>query len=114
MPRPITKSISQKYRPKIKTVMITTTVVACTSFSEGVVTFFISVRTSLLKDLIFSGQEATRPPRLSPGSAAAIDFVIFFVSIPMRHTCFLLLPKTGRGGGIRTPKSGFGDRQFNR
>ena len=22
--------------------------------------------------------------------------------------------KSGRGGGIRTPKSGFGDRQFNR
>ena len=31
----------------MKTVMITTTVVARTSFNEGAVTFFISVRTSL-------------------------------------------------------------------
>jgi hypothetical protein len=27
---------------------------------------------------------------------------------------FSALFKTGRGGGIRTPKFGFGDRQFNR
>src|SRR5579883_3283372 len=70
-------------------------------------------------DVVVEGLDLLRPGGDSPsqivaGSAAAIDFVIFFVSIPMRHTCFLLLPKTGRGGGIRTPKSGFGDRQFNR
>src|SRR5437588_11960393 len=43
IPRPITKSTSQKYRPKMNTVMITTMVVACTSFSDGVVTFFFSM-----------------------------------------------------------------------
>ena len=31
----------------MKTVMITTVVVPCTSLRDGVVTFFISVRTSL-------------------------------------------------------------------
>src|SRR5947209_12747777 len=32
------------------------------------------------------------------------------------NSCFqnLLVFKSGRGGGIRTPKSGFGDRQFSR
>src|SRR5215469_3277288 len=46
-PLPITASITKKYSPKINTATITTSVVDCTSFHEGVVTLRISVRTSL-------------------------------------------------------------------
>ena len=40
-------STIQKYRPNKNTVMMTTVVVPCTSLRDGVVTFRISVRTSL-------------------------------------------------------------------
>ena len=40
-------SMTQKYTPNMNTVMMTTVVVPCTSLRDGVVTFFISVRTSL-------------------------------------------------------------------
>ncbi len=42
-------SVTQKKNPKMNTVMITTEVVAWTSFRVGVTTFFISARTSLRK-----------------------------------------------------------------
>ena len=47
MPRPITKSTSQKYTPKMKTVMITTSGRRLHFLRDGEVTFFISMRTSL-------------------------------------------------------------------
>ena len=65
-----------------------------------------------------SGQDFSLPPRLSSSADAAIDFAILFVSAPIIHSHWFRLcsrpSNSGRGGGIRTPKSGFGDRQFNR
>src|SRR5258708_24572762 len=49
-------------------------------------------------------------------AARSCDRIRHFFRFPSHHcTQFLRFSQnSGRGGGIRTPKSGFGDRQFNR
>src|SRR5437879_5689179 len=103
--------------------MITTVVVARTSFSDGVVTLRISLRTSRKKfDMLFHFPPIPPPP-LPPGAGTAAVFAIFLLILLCTSDSALLACTSGRwppaihsgrGGGIRTPKSGFGDRQFNR
>src|SRR5882672_221112 len=52
---------------------------------------------------------------LWPGPQRGRDRVLFYCcrhTLPAFLDCFPV--QSGRGGGIRTPKFGFGDRQFNR
>src|SRR3974390_1539868 len=63
-------SVTQKKKPKINTVTMTTVVVDCTSFRAGVTTFFNSARTSLRKCVKFPHVLSALPERLerAPGS----------------------------------------------
>src|SRR5579871_808393 len=99
-------------------------VVARTSFLLGKVTFRISLRTSEKKPFVRAGHAFSFPPRLCSSRVIATAFAIVKIllslfppaTLPRRSqpASFQILTKSGRGGGIRTPKSGFGDRQFNR
>src|ERR1700748_1447850 len=119
---------------------MTTVVVVRTSSRDGVVTLRISLRTSRRKSVVLENipvnwlpgpESCPRSANLSATFAlvtalsgcglcfssriAVVDFAITFLlpepqtSGPITHNS-----RTGRGGGIRTPKFGFGDRQFNR
>jgi hypothetical protein len=46
--------------------------------------------------------------------SAMLAMAFFLLSFLNRLLLVSSAQKTGRGGGIRTPKFGFGDRQFNR
>src|SRR6185369_8182372 len=125
--RPMMPSTIQKYPAKMKTVIITTAVVACTSLRVGDVTLRISFRTSPRKLLVRLGRPFIFPAVLSLSTFATTAFAISIPNFPGRgRLCWRLirplhlvllkpvcqLVKAGRGGGIRTPKFGFGDRQF--
>ena len=97
--------------------MMTTVVVACTSLQRG-----RGDLAHLGAHVVVESLDALRPgldrrvSRYRSRQLLAIEFAIFFVSDS--HHCYNLpsvrSQNSGRGGGIRTPKFGFGDRQFNR
>ena len=64
-------STIQKYAPKMNTVMITTTVVFCTSLRLGVVTFYNDVRTEMKK--------VTTPTRKEVQATTAVVIVTVFL-----------------------------------
>src|SRR3954471_15586580 len=76
------------------TVTITTPVVACTSFREGVVTLRISLRTSLRNPTDWSHQLRTTFPPLSSLPLAAKDLLVATFAIasllpfPLAHFFF--------------------------
>src|SRR5258708_13016425 len=97
--------------------MITTRVVARTSFTLGNVTLRISLRTSLKKPRVRAGNCFTRPPRLLSSSRAIAAFAIqILLSLiqPLRNgpsrraglAASTASEKTGRGGGKEGGKSG--------
>src|SRR5271170_247629 len=107
----------------MKTATSTTVVVACTSLREGVTTLRVSARTSLKKRPKFSQVSVTRLRAFGPfrffgdESSSPLINATFEAILPFlcaRRRARRILAQTGRGGGIRTPKFGFGDRQFNR
>src|ERR1700757_5305561 len=100
---------------------MTTVVVARTSARVGVTTFRISPRTSFRNSRVRTKSAVTRFGWLLAVGETAAFAMDFFSATGIA----LLLgvhswsaatssSNSGRGGGIRTPKFGFGDRQFNR
>src|SRR5438270_213606 len=79
----INKSTPQKYSPNSATVITTTTVVACTSLREGVVTWRNSVRTSVKKLLPRAGHAFSLPPTLLSSICATADFAIAVSQLPV-------------------------------
>src|ERR1035438_3048087 len=123
------ESTTKKNSPKMKTAMITTVVVDFTSFHEGVTTLRISERTSLRNwansvhcptTLSMNFDTGFFPCRLiGRSSPFAIANLVPILAVPSRRALGRAHPdsirnQSGRGGGIRTPKFGFGDRQFSR
>src|SRR5215472_18867923 len=127
------RSTSQRKTPKNATVATTTQVVATTSSRLGHVTCFISTRVSWRNSLASASELVTFSP--TPAAAPVIallessfftftDCVAMFSSTCVRQEPFAAAvysrsgsPRalnSGRGGGIRTPIPGFGDRSPNR
>src|SRR5947209_8078297 len=79
----INRSTPQKYTPNSATVITTTTVVACTSLREGVVTWRNSVRTSVKKLLPRAGNAFSLPPTLLSSICATADFAIAVSQLPL-------------------------------
>src|SRR5580700_3417964 len=114
----------KKYIPKKATVTATTTVVEITSAREGQFTCFISTRTSCRKlrsrrgyvASLPTGSSSANPLTLSFASsrfvlaACAIDLTAFAPSNLFHPPASASCKRAGRGGGIRTPTLGFGDR----
>ena len=89
----------RKYAANAKTVMITTTVVARTCFRLGHVTRRISsFRSSIVRSLYCAA------------ATALTRFDQSFIHDLLLGCFFSWAFKIGRGGGIRTPTRGFGDR----
>src|SRR5579863_5891682 len=120
------ESVKKKYTPKNATVTVTTMVVEITSARPGQFTCRISTRTSCRNERKRFGY----PPSFCTGSksanpltrwdsssrlvriASAISLRTFVGQLlqPCYIPCPLHHQQTGRGGGIRTPTLGFGDR----
>src|SRR5579862_4153031 len=122
-------STPKKNTPKNATVTITTQVVTNTSCRVGQVTWRISTRTSCRKPRQRLGCSARRPkkPSISSGEPRPSVSSVFNFPACVAIARFSLRPQpfsvsgnffsassiacqNGRGGGIRTPTLGFGDR----
>src|SRR6516164_6852119 len=110
-------STKYRYTAKKATVASTTPVVAITSSRLGQVTFFISTRVSCRNVLVFS----IVPPTLRvssepvPPCDSSFIFAACVAMLPFPIAKLSVAPPiSGRGGGIRTPIPGFGDRSPNR
>src|SRR5882762_9157614 len=99
---------------------MTTQVVAITSSRLGQVTCFISTRTSRRNSRVLATVPVTLLPNSEPIPPCDSSLPVFTVRVAMNPHSFLRTEKTsvplnaGRGGGIRTPIPGFGDRSPNR
>src|SRR2546430_809442 len=119
---PICTSLSTTARntPKNATVAMTTQVVAITSSRLGQVTCFISTRTSRRNSRVSATVPVTLLPNSEPIPPCDSSLPVFTVRVAMNPHSFTSTEKTsvllnaGRGGGIRTPIPGFGDRSPNR
>src|ERR1700674_2233466 len=120
-------STPKKKTPKNATVTITTQVVTNTSCRVGQVTWRISTRTSCRKPRHRRGCSARRAkkPNISSGEPrpsvssvfnfpTCVAIARFFLRLqPVSCACYpasAIARQSGRGGGIRTPTLGFGDR----
>src|SRR6266581_3032926 len=99
---------------------MTTQVVAITSSRLGQVTCFISTRTSRRNSRVLATVPVTLLPNSEPIPPCDSSLPVFTVRVAMNPHSFLRTEKAsvplnaGRGGGIRTPIPGFGDRSPNR
>src|SRR5579862_1822737 len=112
---PTVLSTPKKKAPKNATATITTKVVTMTSCRVGQVTWRISTRTSCKKARQRSGYSFTRSQRApARDSDSPPPASWFFNRTAWKAICprvSALFVPFGRGGGIRTPTSGFGDRR---
>src|SRR5215469_7670727 len=119
------KSTSQRKTPKNATVTTTIHVVDSTSSRPGQVTCFISTRVSWRNSWRFATEPVTLPVSSEPIPPCESSFFTFTACVAIKplhspeRACLPLRPfdstlNSGRGGGIRTPIPGFGDRSPNR
>src|SRR5215467_1089057 len=125
------KSTSQRKTPKNATVTTTIQVVDTTSSRLGQVTCFISTRVSWRNSWRFASEPVTLPVSSEPIPPCDSSFFTFTACVAIKplyspeRACLPLRPfdstrrpgpalNSGRGGGIRTPIPGFGDRSPNR
>src|SRR5450631_750715 len=81
------KSTTKKKNPKMKTVIITTVVVACTSLREGATTLRISARTSLKKLVKPDHVVIAFPEIFASAPCSCTDFVAILPFLRVRHSC---------------------------
>src|SRR5580698_7734651 len=112
---PTVLSTPKKKMPKNATATITTKVVTTTSCRVGQVTWRISTRTSCKNERQRCGYSFSRSQRAPARDSEAPPAISWFFNrsawkaISHRVSCASV--PFGRGGGIRTPTSGFGDRR---